>query len=235
MTSVNASLHDRLVQAAETLGLELSPAQCEALLAYLALLHRWNSVYNLTSVRDPARMVTLHLVDCMAMVQPLRRHLADTVSGAPMAARLLDVGSGAGLPGVVVAALNPMIAVTCAETVGKKAAFLQQVAAELRLPNLLAVHGRVEQLTLAPFDVVTARAFAALPDFVALTRRHLTPTAVWVAMKGQRPSDELAKLPADVDVIHVEPLSVPGLNAERCLVWMRPHPATTATTSAAGG
>jgi 16S rRNA (guanine527-N7)-methyltransferase len=146
----------------------------------------------------------------------LRRHRA--ASGAK---RLLDVGSGGGLPGVVLAVLESDLSVTCVDTVGKKAAFVRQVAAELGLRNLHAEHARVEQLQLPSFDIVTSRAFASLADFTALTRRHLAPSAVWMAMKGKRPEDEVAALPADIDVFHVEPLRVPGLEAERCLVWMR--------------
>jgi 16S rRNA (guanine527-N7)-methyltransferase len=134
------------------------------------------------------------------------------------------VGSGGGLPGAVIAVLNPAIDVTCVDTVGKKAAFVQQVAASLRLRNLHSQHARVEQMKAAAFDVVTSRAFASLTDFVALTRQHLAPAGVWLAMKGKDPVDERAALPVDIDVFHVEQLTVPGLDAERCLVWMRPKP-----------
>ena len=200
----------------EALGLGISEAQGELLMRFMALLQRWNGTYNLTSVRDPAQMMTQHLADCLAVVPALRRHRAET--GAK---RLLDVGSGGGLPGVVLAVLEDTLSVTCVDTVGKKAAFVRQVAAELGLRNLHAEHARVEQLKLPPFDLVTSRAFASLVDFTALTRKHLAPGAVWMAMKGKRPDDEVALLPADIDVFHVEPLRVPGLDAERCLVWMR--------------
>ena len=205
-----------LAALSDALGLDLSAAQGERLMQFLALLQRWNGTYNLTAVRDPATMVTQHLADCLAAVPPLRRHLA--ASGAR---RLLDVGSGGGLPGAVLAVVHDDLSVTCVDTVGKKAAFIQQVAVELRLRNLTAEHARVEQLSAPAFDVVTSRAFASLLDFTALTRRHLAPGAVWMAMKGKRPDDELAALPADIDVFHVEPLAVPGLDAERCLVWMK--------------
>jgi 16S rRNA (guanine527-N7)-methyltransferase len=209
------ALRPALQAAASQLALELSATQADTLLGYLALLQRWNATYNLTSVREPAQMLTQHLADCLAVIGPLRRQ-----SGAALL-RLLDVGSGGGLPGVVVAALNPSIDVTCVDTVGKKAAFVQQAAGELRLGNLHAQHARVEQLKAAPFDVVTSRAFASLADFTRLTRQHLTADGVWMAMKGKRPADELAELPADIDVFHVEQLTVPGLDAERCIVWMR--------------
>ena len=184
--------------------------------AYLALLAKWNAAYNLTAVRDQAQMRTQHLADCLAVVGPLRRRL-----GAGRPARLLDVGSGGGLPGVVLAISEPAWDVTCVDTVGKKAAFVRQVAGELALPNLHAEHARVEALKAVPFDVITSRAFAALADFVRLTRSLLAPGGVWMAMKGKRPDDEIAVLPGDVELVEIEPLSVPGLDAERCLVWMQ--------------
>ena len=204
-----------LEQASQQLGLELSATQVDQLLAYLALLQKWNKVYNLTAVRDPAQMLSHHLVDSLSALPPLLRH------GAP--SRLMDVGAGGGLPGVVIAICCPVTDVTCVDAVAKKATFIQQVAAELKLSNLHGVHSRVEQLTAEPFGVITSRAFASLADFTALTRQHLAPGAVWMAMKGQQPTDEIAALPADVEVFHVEPLAVPGLDAQRCIVWMRPR------------
>lgn len=206
-----------LQAAATELGLQLSDTQLDQLLAYLALLQKWNKVYNLTAVRDPAQMLSHHLVDSLSVIAPLRRH------GAP--ARLMDVGAGGGLPGVVIAICCPGTDVSCVDAVAKKATFIQQVAAELKLPNLHGVHSRVEQLKTAPFGVITSRAFASLLDFTRLTRQHLAEGAVWMAMKGHHPADEIAALPADVDVFHVEPLAVPGLDAQRCIVWMRPKAA----------
>ncbi len=202
---------------AAQLDLPLSDEAATLLLDYIDLLQRWNSTYNLTAVRDPQRMLIQHIADCLAVIAPLRQQLANE---APR--RLLDVGSGGGLPGVVIAILCPTIAVTCVDAVGKKAAFIRQVAASLRLRNLHAEHARVEQLNDATFDVITSRAFASLSDFVALTRQHLASSGVWLAMKGRPPADEQATLPPDIDVFHVEQLSIPELNAERCLVWMRP-------------
>ena len=201
----------------DQLSLDGDDTQVDALIAYLALLQRWNAHYNLTAVRDPAQMLTQHLADCLAVIAPLRRE----VSNAP--ARLLDVGSGGGLPGAVIAILEPQIDVTCVDTVGKKAAFVQQVAGELRLRNLHARHTRVEQLRAASFDVVTSRAFASLVDFTTLTRPHLAESGVWMAMKGKLPGVELTSLPVTVQVFHVEQLTVPGSSADRCLVWMRPR------------
>ena len=207
-----------LAAGLEALGLELGASQQSALLAYVALIAKWNKVYNLTAVRDPAEMLTMHVLDSLAVVRPLARHLG----GRP--ARVLDVGSGAGLPGVVLAIAMPDLTVTCVDTVGKKASFIQQVAGELKLPNLSAQHARVESLSIAPVDVVTSRAFASLVDFTSLTTQHLAPGAVWMAMKGKPPGPEQAALPSTVAVFHVEQLNVPGLDAERCLVWMRSCP-----------
>jgi 16S rRNA (guanine527-N7)-methyltransferase len=194
----------------------LSVADDLRLERYLGLLAKWNAAYNLTAVRDPAQMRAQHLADCLAVVEPLRRQL-----GNLSPARLLDVGSGGGLPGVVLAIAEPSWEVTCVDAVGKKVAFIRQVAGELALPNLHAEHARVETLRIAPFDVITARAFASLADFIGLTRTLLAPEGVWMAMKGKRPDDELAMLPSGVTAFHVEPLAVPGLTAERCLVWLR--------------
>jgi len=196
------------------LGLAPSPAQTDALMRYLDLLQRWNATYNLTAVRDRAAMLTQHLADCLAVIGPLQRH--------SVAGRVLDVGSGGGLPGAVLAIMLPTLDVTCVDAVGKKAAFVRQAAGALALPHLHAAHARVEALRAPPFELITSRAFASLADFVSLTRRHLAPGGVWMAMKGKTPTDEMAALPADVEVFHVEPLVVPGLGAERCLIWMRP-------------
>lgn len=217
-------LRSQLEAGAASLGLALSDAQLDQLMEFMAQLQKWNKVYNLTAVRDPQEMLTHHLLDSLAAVAPLRRHVAG-LAGQGVAAspvRLLDVGSGGGLPGVVFAICCPDVDVSCVDTVGKKAAFIQQVAAVLRLRNLHGLHARVETLT-APYDIVSCRAFASLPDFVNWSRSALAaPHSVWLAMKGKRPEDEIAALPAGVDVFHVEQLVVPGLDAERCIVWMRP-------------
>lgn len=200
---------------AATLGLTLPEAAVERLVDYLALLRKWNAAYNLTAVRDAAQMRVQHLADCLAVVEPLRRQVGE----GPL--RILDVGSGGGLPGVVLAVACAGWTVDCVDTVGKKAAFVRQVAGELTLANLQALHSRVEALPGPAYDVIVSRAFASLSDFVDLTRPLLAAGGVWMAMKGRHPDDELAALPADVEVFHVESLSVPGLAAERCLVWMR--------------
>ena len=220
---------DVLTAGLQALELTLTDAQVTQLLDYLALLQKWNKVYNLTAVRDPAEMLTHHLLDSLAAINPLLRRVQcepGFAAGSPI--RLLDVGSGGGLPGVVIAIVCPQVDVSCVDTVGKKAAFIQQAAATLRLPNLHGVHARVETLKAEQgggFDVVCSRAFASLPDFTRWSRAALKPDAVWMAMKGKHPADELTALPADVAVFHVEQLQVPGLDAERCIIWMRPVPA----------
>ncbi len=247
------NLPHALQSGLQQLGLDLPAALQTQLLDYMALIQKWTKVYNLTSVRDPAEMLTHHLLDSLAVVAPLRRHLQtqtqtrseaatpdQSQAPSPLAKtfRVLDVGSGAGLPGVVLAMVYPELDVTCVDTVAKKAAFIQQAAATLKLPNLRGVHARVEELKAAPFDIVTSRAFASLADFVNLTKFHVKQATmgtasgeageaahadggVWMAMKGKHPADEISALPADVAVFHVEQLDVPGLGAERCLVWMR--------------
>jgi 16S rRNA (guanine527-N7)-methyltransferase len=206
-----------LADAARRLDVAIGAGQIQQLLDHLALLQRWNRTYNLTALREPAAMLRQHLVDCLAVVPPLRRHLAEH----PQARRLLDAGSGGGLPGIVLAVMCPSLDVTCVDAVGKKAAFVQQAAGALALGNVRGLHARVEQLREPAYDVITSRAFASLSDFTRWTGSQLAVGGVWLAMKGRAPDDEIAALPAAVDVFHVEPLTVPGLDAQRCLVWMR--------------
>jgi len=215
-----AGLEQSLKKGVAELGLALSDAQLVQLLDYLALIQKWNKVYNLTAVRDPGEMLTHHLLDSLAVIEPLRRQLQGHAPVASAGFTLLDVGSGAGLPGVVIAICCPEIAVTCVDTVAKKAAFVQQAAVSLKLPNLRGLHARVESLTDG-YDVVSSRAFASLVDFTNWSRAALAPAGIWLAMKGKQPADELDRLPAEVQVFHVEQLAVPGLAAERCIVWMR--------------
>jgi len=211
-------LHQGLGKGLASLGLALTDTQQQQLLDYVDLIQKWTKVYNLTAVRDPAEMLTHHLLDSLAVINPLRKQLE--AAGVTSAARLLDVGSGAGLPGVVIAICCPDITVHCVDTVAKKAAFIQQAAVSLRLSNLNGVHARVESLKDG-YDVVSSRAFASLLDFTNWSGAALAPHGVWMAMKGKQPVDELAALSAQVQVFHVEQLAVPGLDAERCIVWMR--------------
>ena len=223
-----------LQKGLDGLGLSLPAEQQEQLLAYMGLIGKWTKVYNLTAVRDANEMLTHHLLDSLAVIAPLRRELArlplaDAVTvGSDVGGEskvenqfsLLDVGAGAGLPGIVIAITCPEVLVTCVDTVAKKAAFIQQVAATLKLPNLKGLHARVESLT-QPFDVVCSRAFASLVDFTTWSKSTLATHGIWMAMKGKHPDQELAVLPESVKVFHVEQLQVPGLDAERCIIWMR--------------
>ncbi len=208
-----------LRQGLNDLGLDLEESIQDRLLAYLDLIAKWTRVYNLTAVRDAQEMLSHHLLDSLAVIAPLRREMAN-LQRAVDSRSLLDVGSGAGLPGVVIAIVCPEVQVTCVDTVAKKAAFIQQVAVSLKLPNLKGLHARVESLT-QPFDIICSRAFASLLDFTQWSRSALAEDGIWLAMKGKHPEQELQVLPKDVKVFHVEPLNVPSLGAERCIVWMR--------------
>ena len=216
-----SDLRQQLEQGAAQLGLHLTVEQFDKLMAFLDLLQKWNKVYNLTSVRDPQEMVSLHMLDSLAAVPALQRHVASLGKAAGERTRQLDVGSGGGLPGVVFAICCPEVDIDCVDTVAKKAAFLQQAAVSLKLPNLKGIHARVETLK-GPYEVVSCRAFASLIDFTTWSRRAIADNGIWFAMKGKHPQDEIDALGKGVQVFHVEPLQVPGLDAERCIVWAKP-------------
>lgn len=211
-----------LAEAAAELGLALDERQRAQLLAYCALLRKWNAVYNLTAVRDPGAMLVQHLFDCLAVLPPLRSGPDRLAAGAVV----LDVGSGGGLPGVVLAVCAPGAQVHCVDTVGKKAAFITQVRAELQLPNLHAHHARVEDLRagreLPAATLIVSRAFSSLAQFVSLTAHLLAPGGAWAAMKGQWPEDEIAALPAGVRLGATFTLQVPRLDAQRHLLMIEP-------------
>ncbi|RDI29010.1 16S rRNA (guanine(527)-N(7))-methyltransferase RsmG [Pseudacidovorax intermedius] len=213
MSVVSQAKREQLEEGARTLGLDLTDAQIGQLLDYGSAILKWNKVYNLTALRDPALVITHHLLDSLAAIPALGRQ-------QPGEGRLLDVGSGAGLPGVVIAICRPDLEVHCLDAVAKKMAFVQQMAGALRLPRLRGLHARVETLE-GRYDVITSRAFASLVDFVDGSAQLLTPAGIWMAMKGKQPDEEIERLQASVDVFHVEQLIVPGLDAERCIVWMR--------------
>ncbi|WCM19828.1 16S rRNA (guanine(527)-N(7))-methyltransferase RsmG [Paraburkholderia bryophila] len=206
-----------LEEGVRELGLELSDAQLGKLLDYVALLSKWNAVYNLTAIRDPRQMLIQHILDSLSIVP----HLAPRGPSS-----VLDVGSGGGLPGIVLAIVLPEWTVTVNDIVHKKTAFQSQAKAELGLPNLSVVTGRVEALqpgveVPAKFDVIVSRAFAELSDFVTLAR-HLVAEqgAIW-AMKGVRPEGEIERLPAGAHVEQIIRLNVPSLDAERHLIKVR--------------
>ena len=200
------------------LGLALGTAQREQLAAYLALLAKWNKTYNLTAIREPRRMVTHHLLDALAVVP----HLPATAG-----LRILDVGSGGGVPGIPVAIARPDAHVAMIDSNHKKAAFLMQAAIELGLTNVESHAVRVEDYApAAPFDVVISRAFSDLAAFAAVAARHLAPRGQMFAMKGVHPDEELALLPHAFLVLAKPALAVPGLDAARHLVIMQPVHAT---------
>ena len=220
---MNLELKLALAEGISALGLSMSEGVQEQLLDYMALIQKWNKVYNLTALRDPQEILTHHLLDSLSAIGPWMRQ----ASSFDEAFSFLDVGSGGGLPGVVIAICCPKVKVTCVDTVSKKAAFVQQVAASLKLVNLKGLHARVETLT-GPFDVIGSRAFASLPDFLNWSSGALAPKGIWMAMKGKLPVEEMAALPPTAQVFHVEQLQVPGLDAERCMIWMKKSPALSA-------
>ena len=202
-----------LVDGLRSLGLSLSSAACAKLDAYVALLAKWNRTYNLTAIREPARMVTHHLLDALAVLPhlPQREFL-----------RVLDVGAGAGVPGIPLGIARPHWSIVLVDSNQKKVAFLTQAAIELALPNVRAIATRIEDLSDEPsFDVVIARAFADLRTFAQLSARHLSPSGRLYAMKGALPEEEISALPLSIEVVTAPGLYVPGLDAERHLVVMR--------------
>lgn len=201
------SLRSKLEVGAQQLGLDLPGTVIDKLLAYLELLVKWNKVHNLTAVRDPEEMVTLHLLDSLSVLPYVP------------AGRLLDVGSGAGLPGIILAICRPDLQVTTIDAVQKKASFMRQAKAELQIDNLQVVAGRVEQLKPElPFDTVISRAFSEIALFIKLTKHLIAEEGLWLAMKGQMPQGELEAI--SLKPSKVELLAVPGLDAQRHLVFL---------------
>ncbi len=209
------------------LRLPLTTDQIDLLLNYLAQMIKWNKTYNLTAIRSPEQMLLHHIVDSLAIIPEFAARLAAS------SARILDVGSGAGLPGIVLAIVRPDWEVSCIDAVEKKVAFIRQMASVLKLPNLKAIHGRVEAEQDASYDVVTSRAFASLQDFAALSGRLVKDQGILVAMKGMTPEDEIEAL-KDQGVWEVEEITrlmVPRLSAQRCLVWMKRKSEQSETSS----
>lgn len=205
-----SALQAVLATGIKELSLDLDEKQHEQLLDYLALLVKWNSVYNLTSVRDPMQMATLHLLDSLAAVPAF--------TGAR---NVLDVGAGGGLPGIVLAIAMPDTKVSLIDTVHKKTAFLKQVKAELGLANATVYTSKVQEVTVpAKFDVITSRAFADLSDFVEWSGQLLEEGGKFIALKGVAPPEERERLPAPWKITDLQPIRVPGLDAERHLVFI---------------
>ncbi|MGB6008451.1 16S rRNA (guanine(527)-N(7))-methyltransferase RsmG [Castellaniella sp.] len=209
-----SSFREPLDAALQSLGMSQDVARADHLLAYLQQLHHWNKAYNLTAVRDPGDMLVQHVFDSLAVVPPLRgiRGGRDT--------RVADMGSGAGLPGIILGICQPDWTVFCVDAVGKKTAFIRQVAGVLGLKNVQAVHGRIESLDSLQADVVISRAFASLGDFVRVAGHHRSSDGTMLAMKGQYPHDECQALESASDwtVKSRMALHVPGMDAQRCLL-----------------
>lgn len=190
---------------------ELPPAASEQLLAYLAELHKWNATYNLTAIRDPAEMATRHVLDSLALLPLL-----------PQTGRVLDVGSGAGIPGLILAIVRPGLHIAVLDSNGKKARFMRHAVRTLALANVEVIEGRAEDFRPAvQFDVIVSRAFAALADFVACTEQALAADGRWLAMKGKVSDEERAALPSTMLIESIQPLTVPGLAEARCCVVLR--------------
>ncbi|MDR0770776.1 MAG: 16S rRNA (guanine(527)-N(7))-methyltransferase RsmG [Burkholderiales bacterium] len=225
MSATFSSSPPSLEASLDALGVALPEGIAEKLLAYLALLQKWNRTYNLTAIRDPEQMLTHHVLDALAIVPALDRVLAPMLANQPTP-RLLDVGSGGGIPGLLLALARPGWRVTMVDAVQKKTTFVMQAIAELRVPNAQALTARVESLqeeALVPpmrYDLAVSRAFSDLAAFVAGSRHLLAPHGVWAAMKGAVPETEIAALPADIVVRAVEALAVPGLDARRHLILL---------------
>jgi len=212
--------HQRLAQAQAALGLLPTAKQQDLLLEFLEQLLRWNKTYNLTAIRDPEQALIQHVFDSLAVVAPIQRV---TMPVTHNRTTLLDVGTGAGLPGVVLAIMLPNVEVNCIDAVEKKTTFIKQMIGVLALHNLFTSHARVENLAPSESTVVISRAFASLRVFANLAGAHVAQTGHLVAMKAKVSSSEITELETTTlwRVDRFEPLTVPELHAERCLVWMR--------------
>lgn len=211
-TNTAPDLATKLAEGIHALGLTLDNSCQQKLLAYIALLNKWNKVYNLTAIRDPRAMVGLHILDSLALVSPLMRQLNDGNT-------ILDVGSGGGLPGICVAIASPTLEITMLDSLQKKTTFIRQAIGELGITNAHVVCERIEKYQPATqFNVITSRAFAELADFVNGAKHLLAPHGKFIAMKGVYPHDEIARIPNSYRVSEVIKLHVPQVDGERHLV-----------------
>jgi 16S rRNA (guanine527-N7)-methyltransferase len=210
------NLQDLLMKGLASLGLSLPEERIGALLKYLELLQKWGAVYNLTAIKTPEEMLVQHILDCLSSVIPLQAKVCSC-------ARVLDVGAGAGLPSVVLAIACPTLQVVAIDAVAKKTAFVQQVSLQLGISNLMAQHGRIEAIKTGDFDLIVSRAYSSLLDFVRGSVGAMSPGGLWMAMKGRIPTEEMQAVKELALVISAEELEVPGLSAQRCLIWMRPR------------
>ena len=221
MSVAHDKLQQRLYAAANELDVKLTDEQSTKLIRYLEQLQKWNKTYNLTAVRDLDNMLIQHLFDSLSVIKPLKLHL-ETNAVNLTSTTLVDVGSGGGLPGVVMAILLPEYQVHCVDAVEKKMAFVRQVSKSLKLPNLTAHHARIEDLPLFNAAVVISRAFASLQDFATWAGRHVAPSGTLLAMKGKTPDEEIRTLQENTPwmLSSIQSLRVPELDAQRCLIWM---------------
>lgn len=210
----------RTLMASQALGVDLSSDQADTLLVYLQQLQRWNKTYNLTALRDPEHMLIQHVFDSLAVVPAVGRIAA--AKGTEQF-KIVDVGSGGGLPGIVLAVTGFTWNVHCVDAVEKKMAFVRQMTAILKLSNLHAHHTRIEHAESFEADLIISRAFASLVDFVSLSEKHLSATGKIVAMKAKYPAEEISLLETETDwrVDFIEELTVPELSAERCLIYLK--------------
>lgn len=215
--SLSAGTAGQVIAVGRALGLDITGLQAETLCRYIELMARWNKTYNLTAIRDPQKMLVQHLYDSLSVVSPLIRHVGS------QSLSIMDVGSGGGLPGVVLAIMRPDWNVVCVDAVEKKTAFIRQVSGTLKLANLSSRHARIESLPAQACDIVISRAFASLVDFTSWSGHHVRDGGYMVAMKGKIPVEEIRALEDKGDwlVKRTEALTVPELEGERCLLWLQ--------------
>ena len=211
---IKDNLKEQLIIGAQNLEIKLTDVQTEQLLTYLQLLLKWNKIYNLTNINNPEDVLSLHLLDCLAVTPIITAYIKNTE------VKILDIGSGAGLPGVIISIIYPDIDILCIDSSARKISFIQQVSQILSLNHLHTEHQRVEKIS-GSFNIITSRAFSSLNKFTSLTDHLLTPEGVWLAMKGKIPQQEIDELTKGVDVFHVEQVHLPNLDVQRCVVMMR--------------
>jgi len=225
MQKDNVKQFAQLEQACEDLALTPTDKQKNQLLEYLSQLLKWNQTYNLTAIRDPEQALIQHVFDSLAVVKPITGYFFEQRVDQ---ATILDVGSGAGLPAVILGIMLPTSQICCVDPVDKKMTFVRQVVGILKLSNVDAIHKRVENLEFGPYDVVISRAFASLEDFANLAGGKVKTKGLLLAMKGKHPQEEIESLEKKTRwmVEKVEPIKVPQLDAQRCLVWMKDNGTT---------
>ena len=210
----------QLEEACSVLSLSPTDKQKTQLLEYVSQLLKWNQTYNLTAIRDPAQVLIQHIFDSLAVIKPITDYFFEQNIKQ---VTILDVGSGAGLPAVVLGIMVPTSQISCVDPVEKKMTFVRQIVSILKISNIEPIHERVEHLKRDPYDLVISRAFASLEDFASLSGSKVKTTGVLLAMKGKRPQEEIERLEKNTrwKVEKVEPVKVPQLDAQRCLVWMK--------------